>query len=459
MSKESIGRAAASLEQIRTKIEETTLNSVRKTLPDSAIDGACEAVGYSFRRRILTPTVTILHMILGAIWPEDSFASSWQVIWDSMVSRLPGAAGKSPTGATVSKARARLPEGLWQQLFSWLSNKAQELSAPFDRWRSHRVVLMDGTCVSMPDEESLFEEFGTTNTRYGKGRYPLARLVTFALANTMTILGYGLRGYSTDENTVAADLLDLLVEGDLIVGDRHFAGANLYAKYLRQGLEFLTRAHHRLKISNIKRLWSSSANDFVGKMKINSTHRKGDPSLPRWIRVRFIQASLVVRGKQKTAWLVTSLLDAKNYPAAEIAEIYSRRWRIETLFKAVKIEMSADVLRSKRPDGIRKEVCARLMALNIIRIIMLEAAQEHGVDPLRVSFVHATRCILAFAPALASEPAWVLNAIYRAMLKQIASHLVPDRPRRNEPRSLRREDKHYPTLRTTRAQWRLENVA
>jgi len=459
MSKRSIGRAATSLEQIRKKMENTTLNSVRKVLPDEAMEGACTAVGYEFRRRILTPTVTILHMILGAIWPEESFTSSWQVMWDSMVSRMPGAAGRSPSRATVSKARARLPEELWQQLFSWLSKKAQELSEPFDRWRSHRVVLVDGTCVSMPDEESLFKEFETSKTRHGKGKYPLARLVTLALADTMTILGYGLRGYSTSENTLASDLLDLLVEGDLLVGDRHFAGANLYAEYLRRGLEFLTPTHQRLKINNIKRWWSYSANDFVGKMKINEIHRKKDPSLPKWIRVRFIHASLIVRGKQKTVWLVTSLLDAEKYPAAEIAAVYGRRWRIETLFKAVKIEMSADVLKSKRPDGIRKEVCARLMALNIVRMIMLEAAQEHGVDPLRISFVHAVRCILAFAPALASEPAWILRSIYEAMLKEVASNLVPERLGRNEPRSVRRETKHYPTLRTTRAQWRLGNVA
>ena len=212
-------------------------------------------------------------------------------------------------------------------------------------------------------------------------------------------------------------------------------------------------------IGNIKRLWSYNTDDFVGQMKINKVYRKKDPTLPTWIRVRLIQASLVVRGKQKTVWLVTSLLNAREYPASEIVAVYGRRWRIETLFRTVKIELSADVLRSKTPEGIRKEISARLMALNIVRMIMIEAAQEHGVDPLRISFVHAIRCILAFAPALATEPVWMLRPIYKAMLKEIASHLVRERRGRNEPRSVRRETKHYPTLRTTRLQWRLDNAA
>ena len=167
----------------------------------------------------------------------------------------------------------------------------------------------------------------------------------------------------------------------------------------------------------------------------------------------------MIRGKRKAVWFATSLLDDRKYPASEIVALYGKRWRIETLFRAVKIEMSADVLRSKRPDGIRKEVCARLMALNIVRAVMLEAAGEHGVDPLRISFSHAIRCILAFAPALAMEPIWVVQAIYKAMLREIASHLLRERPGRSEPRAIKREKKHYPYLRTTRSLWRLKNVS
>lgn len=459
MSKGSIGRGEASLEKIRKKMEETSLNSIRRILPDEAILKACREAGYEFRRRMLTPTVTVLHMILAAIWPEESFAASWQILWDAMVSKLPTAAGRSPHEGSVSKARKRLPLEMWERLFSWLSKKVQKLSEPFDRWHSLRIVLVDGTCVSMPDEKALFEEFGRSFGRHGKRKYPLARLVTMALAETMTIVGYRLGGYTTSENALAFPLLNLLGEGDLLVGDRRFAGANLYTYYLRQGLEFLTRKHSCLKIGNVQRLWSYSRNDFVGKLKVCDLHRRQDRSLPKWIKVRFIQATLMIRGKRKVVWFATSLLDDRKYPAKEIVALYGKRWRIETLFRAVKIEMGADVLRSKRPDGIRKEICARLMALNTVRAVMLEAADEHGVDPLRISFSHAIRCILAFAPALAMEPIWVLQAIYRAMLREIASHLLRERPGRIEPRAVRREKKHYPYLRTTRSLWRLDHVA
>jgi len=459
MSAEHIGRDQVGLEEIREKLESTTLNSVRKVLPDRAVHEACEAVGHTYRKRTLPPLVTVLHMILAAIWPEESFAASFQVMWDAMVSRLPGAAGGSPTDSSVTRARGRLPLSLWEWLFAWLSKEAQSLSSSLDSWRGHRVVLVDGTCVSMEEEPALVEAFGRCRGKDGEARYPVARLVTLALANTMTIVAQALGRYTEDETVLVAPLLKTLKEGDLLVGDRHFAGAALYARYRRHGLAFLTRVHQKLNVSRLKRLVTHAAGDFITTLKMDAPYRKKDPTLPESVWVRLIPVVIHSRGKREATWLVTSLLDAKRYPAHEIAELHERRWRIETLLRQVKINMSADVLRSRTPAGIRKEIIARLMAVNIVRMIILEAAIDHGIDPLRISFVHAVRAIIVFAPALATTPIWNAPSVYRAMLKEIAAHTVPQRPGRNEPRAVRRDTKHYPSLRTTRRQWRLTHVA
>ena len=124
------------------------------------------------------------------------------------------------------------------------------------------------------------------------------------------------------------------------------------------------------------------------------------------------------------------------------------------MLREVKINLSTDVLRSMCPQAIRKEVAARLIAVNIVRMIMIEAAIENDVDPIRISFVNAVRTVLMFAPALAREPVWKLPQIYRAMLVEIGTNLVPERLGRNEPRAVTRENKHYPKLKGTREQWR-----
>jgi hypothetical protein len=119
-----------------------------------------------------------------------------------------------------------------------------------------------------------------------------------------------------------------------------------------------------------------------------------------------------------------------------------------------KIRPSADVLRSHSLKGIRKEFAARCLALNMVHSVILEAARQHHVDPMRIRFAHAVRAILIFSAALACEPIFTLPQIHRAMLSEIAHRLVPERAGRNEPRMVRREYKHYPALKEARAESR-----
>lgn len=459
MYKTNVGNQQGSSEKIVTKLEPVTFNAVRKVMPDQIILQTCQDIGYHYRRRKITPMMTVYHMLLSALWPEDSFNASWQVLWSSWVSWFPDLHGQSPSRSKVAEARIRLPLELWDRLFAWLSQKAQTLSASLDHWNGHRVVLLDGTCVSMADRPELFEEFGSNTSAKGRGKYPLARMVSLCLAQTMTVVDYALGRYNQDENTLVKPLLGQLKRGDLLIADRHFAGAHLYYSYMAEGLEFLTRAHQRLKISRIRRLISYGRNDFIGWLKIGPHYQRKDPQLPQKIKVRFIRAQVYIRGKRQTLWLVTSLLDPDKYPAEQIVALYGRRWRIETLFKQLKINFSADVLRSLTPNGIRKEVAARLVALNIVRTIMLEAALQENTDPIRISFVYAVRAIISFSPRLASAPVRLLPEIYTAMLAEIANQLVLERPGRNEPRCVRRERIHYPSLSSTRVEWRKKYCA
>lgn len=451
---DTVGTATARLEEIREKLRTVSFNAVRKVLPDGAIVAACQRAGYTYRERLISPCVVVLHMVLAAIWPEESFAASWQLLWENMVAHLPGACGHEPGSGTVAKARHRVPLAVWHGVWEYVARQAAALGAALNTWRGHRLVLLDGTCVSMSAEETLFAVFGTNSSGGQKGRYPLARLVTLALANTKTVLAYALGRYDDSEIALARFLLPGLQPGDLLIADRFFAAAHLYGLYLSHGLQFLTRMHHRLKPERLRRVCTYTRNDFVVKLPLGKPYRRRFPELPAVVQVRLILALVLTRDGWETIWLATSLLSARDYPAAEIVALYARRWRIEELFRDFKINLSADVLRSKTPDGIRKEVAARVTALNVVRLMMLEAAIQEGVDPLRISFVHAVRTIVAFSPALATAPFFSLPALYRTMLRRIGSHLVPARPGRQEPRMIRRERKHYPTLKTTRVQWR-----
>ena len=454
-----IGKVETKTSNISSNLESVTFNSIRKALPDSAIIEACRQADYGYRKRIITPIVTVLHMIIASIWPEDSFAASWQLTWSSFAANCPCFASQSPHGGSVAKARKRLPLQVWKNIVQQLCQQAQANSEAVSYWRSHRIVSVDGTCLTVADEPQLCKEFGISKGNYGDRKYPLVRLVCLCLTEAMTVIGYRLGGYRDDENALLAPMLKTLRKGDILVGDRHFAGANLYWRYMQNGLEYLTRLHQRQIVSRLKKLWSYGQNDFVARLNISDIYQCRNRQMPKYIVARFIRVQRSNHEHQKPIWLVTSLLDAEYYPADEIVQLYLKRWRIETLFDQLKIKGGADLLRSKTVDGVRKEVAARICAINIVRIIMLQAAAASGVDVMRISFVGAVRTIIAFAPALALRPVWQLPTIYEAMLKEIASHLVPERLGRLEPRKVTHDKRGYPKLKTTRSKWRKQYAA
>ena len=105
-----------------------------------------------------------------------------------------------------------------------------------------------------------------------------------------------------------------------------------------------------------------------------------------------------------------------------------------------------DVLRGKTPQIVRKEIWAHLLAYNLIRTVMAQAAMQHDVLPRSLSFKAALQTIGAFGiPLLLSSPSR-LHDLYSAMLATIASQRVGNRPDRYEPRARKRRPKPYPYL-------------
>jgi thymidylate synthase ThyX len=136
-----------------------------------------------------------------------------------------------------------------------------------------------------------------------------------------------------------------------------------------------------------------------------------------------------------------------------------KRWKVETLIEELKVWLSADVLRSKTPEGIYKELYARIIGLNLIHWLILKSAQKHTREPERMSLSAALRLAIAYSLKMSVAPPWLLPSLYETLLDHIAFSTVPCRPDRIEPRMIKRERKHYPKLKISRAEWRNMAIA
>jgi hypothetical protein len=156
-------------------------------------------------------------------------------------------------------------------------------------------------------------------------------------------------------------------------------------------------------------------------------------------------------GNQEPIRLLTNLIDAQRFTAIELAQLYHQRWDCEISYDEIKTHLvtvkqgSLDThFRSKTPEGVLQEAYGILIAYNIIRGLMAEAAVSHHISPLEISFVDTLEVIESSMAHF--ERAIPENLIFlsKRLLDDIAACRI-DRPRRQRsyPRKVRVKMSNY----------------
>lgn len=174
---------------------------------------------------------------------------------------------------------------------------------------------------------------------------------------------------------------------------------------------------------------------------------------PDYITIREVFVSSDRAGfRSKSRVLVTTFLDPNTVSKKNLGELYNYRWMIEVNLRSIKETMHMDILRGKTPEIVRKEIWAHLLAYNLVRKIMAQSANCHSKKPRELSFKLALQMIEAFRQAgIFSEK----NKIsYAQLLTAVAYKTVGNRPRRWEPRRVKRRPKAFPKLQMARCLYR-----
>jgi hypothetical protein len=168
-----------------------------------------------------------------------------------------------------------------------------------------------------------------------------------------------------------------------------------------------------------------------------------------------LRFTATIRGhRARRITLVTTLLDPKLYPAQELIALYCRRWRLELCLRDLKTTMGLERLRCQSPDLAEKELLAGLVAHNLVRCLMAEAAARYAVEVQRVSFKGAVDALRQYSGAIGQARNRKLRRqLWEDLLLNLARDLVRLRPNRTEPRAVKHRPKPYPLLNQPRHQF------
>jgi hypothetical protein len=286
-------------------------------------------------------------------------------------------------------------------------------------------------------------------------------VISLAIGAVLDLAIGAYSGKKTGEHALLRQLLHVFNPGDVVLGDCYYASFFLIATLIQMGVDFVFPMHSA-RDCDFRRGKRPGKKDHLAQWE--------KPARPEWmdeethrhfadsIELREVEISDQRKGfRSKSRIVVTAFLDPVKVSKQDLDMLYDCRWFVEIDLRAIKETMGMDILRCKTPEMVRKEIWAHLLAYNLIRKIMAQAAYRHNKTPRELSFKLTMQLFFAFRQAgILSEKN---DVVYEQLLRAIASKRVGNRPNRSEPRMVKRRPKPFPRLQKARSFYRHAEAA
>jgi hypothetical protein len=440
-----------------------------QALPAETIQQAFDDEGVSFGQGegdVYTPALTLWAFLSQVLFKEEQRSCLAAV---ARVIVLLVALGKRPCSddsGAYCRARAKLPAPIIRRLATQVADGCEQQVPDDWLWKGRHVYLADGSTISMPDTPANQAEYPQPTTQEPGLGFPIARLVVLlslatAMVKDMAIGPYA--GKETGETALLRELLERFKHGDILLADRFFCSYFMMALLLERGVDLVTRLH-QARTADFRRGTRLGSGDHLVEWQRPAKPEWMDQEtyerMPASIRVREVEVQVQQPGFRVDSFVVvTTLTDADQYSRDDLAELYHQRWLAELDIRTIKCTLGLEVLRCKTPEMVRREFWTGLLAYNLIRQTMLQAALQAGRSPRQLSFTAALQKIAAsWTTILVCQDATVLLLI-EIHLGDLATHQVGDRPDRVEPRAKKRRPKPQRLLMQPRKQARAALLA
>ena len=399
------------------------------------------------RERLYPPTVTLSMFMKQGLEADHSCQQAVNA-WAAQRAAEGLGVSSVRTGA-YCQARQRLPLAMVTALTHATGRLLSTRAQPQWGWRGRAIKLADGTTVSMPDtpqNQACYPQ--PTSQAPGVG-FPLARLNAIICLSTGALLTAAIGPYAGTghgELDLFRSLIHTLSAGDVLLADALYCSYFIVATLQAAGVDVLFEQHGG-RISDFRR------GQALGKHDHRVNWQKPSQR-PQWMSVQQYRAfptELTVREvKVGGRVLVTTMLKAHQVHKAELAQLYALRWQVELDLRNIKTTLGVNVLRCLTPQMVAKELWVCLLAYNVIRLLMAQAAHQAGLLPRQLSFKHTVQMWIRWASnTLATDPTGQTT-----FFKLIAQCCVGHRPNRIEPRARKRRPKPYPWLKVSRTEAR-----
>jgi hypothetical protein len=434
-------------------------------LSEGTITQALKALDVAWLDRIYSPLVTLWVFLSQVLSQDHSCRAAVARLIAHRVSR-----GQRPCSAETGaycQARKRLSEKFFSCITRLVGKALDDGVDPAWLWKGRPVYMFDGTTVSMPDtlkNQAAYPQ--VYNQKPGLG-FPIARVCTIMSLSCGAVLDLGISRYAgkgQGELSLLRKLWDLLSPGDVLLTDSYMSTWHEMLTLKQRGVDSVSRLNKALRKADFRRGQRLGQDDHIVRWLKPSSIRHIDwatyKQLPDCLAIRETRIRVRQPGfRTKEIVVVTTLLDPKAATKDDLASLYRSRWSQELDIRDIKISLQMDVLRCKTPELVRKEIWTHILADNLIRTIMAQAASQYGIPPREISFKGTVQTLEAFQPLMSFQGykgTTFRQELYLQLLQAVAAHRVADRPDRFEPRKRKRNPRKAEMM--TKPRWELKRL-
>jgi hypothetical protein len=437
MNSSKKGSFAEQVRRFRARFVQSAGSVLGKVVTGHVLKMAVLEEAGKWRERFYSPLATLVLFIEQVLGDDHSCQKA---VAQGLSARVAlGQRRCSLNTGPYCKARKRLALGLVERLGREVGTRLMAAQPALWLWHGRNIKLVDGTTVSMPDTKKNQTAFPQSRGQKPGLGFPLARLVGIVSLSCGAVLEWATgpcEGKKTGETALLWGLMDKFIRGDVVVADRYFAGYFGIARLQQQGVDVLIRQHQRRQ-TDFRRGRRLGKRDHVVTWD--------RPQRPSWMdqAVYATMPESIVMREVRVAdlTLVTTLLDPDDVGKLELVNLYGQRWQIELDFRSIKTVMQMEILRCKSPDMVRKEIATHLLAYNLVRTVMAQAACLAHVLPRKLSFKATLQVLSAFEENLRFCPQAALTTRHAIVLASIGQAILLIRPGRVEPRAVKRRPK------------------
>lgn len=315
--------------------------AIEMAIPATAIEQAITKTKVEEKRHRTLPAQLVVCLVIAmSLWSKDSRRDVLKNLIDGLNEGWIkiGKYWRFPCKSAITQARQRLGAGVMRQLFHSLVRPMATVETVGAFLNELRVVVIDGTCLDIPDSDENSRVFGRPGSRPGtKAAFPKARLVILLEAGTHLIFDALMCPYKMGERVRALKLLRSVKPGMLLMWDRGLHSYAMVEATVSKGCDYVGRIPCNVKFFNETQLDDGSYLSWIypsGKLR----KKKGFKP----IQVRVIEYTIEhpERPEAQIRYrLITSLLEAEKFPAHLLSREYHQRWEVENTIDELKVHL------------------------------------------------------------------------------------------------------------------------